>query len=48
MEAIIIVIVIAYLVLHRHHYRRNRRNGFGVFYSLRGPWGSRIRITKRL
>ncbi len=48
MELLIIVIVLAVLGHHAHHYRRNRRNGFGVFYSLRGPWGSRIRITKRL
>lgn len=32
---------------HGHHYRRNRRTGFGVWYSLRGPWGSRVTVSKR-
>lgn len=45
---IIAIIIVAVLAHHAHHYRRNRRSGFGVWYSLRGPWGTRIRISKRL
>jgi hypothetical protein len=47
MEAVIILLVIAYLLFHRHHYRRNRRAGFGVWYSLRGPFHTRWTISKR-
>lgn len=43
-----VIFVIVYLVLHYHHYRRRRRNGFGVWYSLRGPWGTRVSVSKRL
>lgn len=45
---IVICIVVIYMGIHHHHYRRNRRNGFGMWYSMRGPWGTRIRISKRL
>jgi hypothetical protein len=49
MEAVIIIAVIAVVLLHHgHHYRRHRRNGFGVWYSMRGPWGTRVRVSKRL
>jgi hypothetical protein len=44
---IIILLILIYLAFHHHHYRRNRRKGFGIFYSLRGPFGTWIRITKR-
>jgi hypothetical protein len=44
---IIVLALIAYGLFHRHHYRQNRRAGFGVFYSLRGPWGIAIRVSKR-
>jgi hypothetical protein len=43
-----IVFVAAYLLRHHRHYRRHRRNGFGVWYSLRGPWGTRVSVSKRL
>lgn len=45
---VIVLVIVAYAALHHHHYRRNRRAGFGVWYSLRGPWGTRVRISKRL
>ena len=49
MEAIVIIVVLtAILLRHGHHYRRNRRSGFGVWYSLRGPWGTRVSVSKRL
>jgi len=44
----IIAAVLIYALHHHSHYRRNRRSGFGVWYSLRGPWGTRVRISKRL
>lgn len=47
MTAVIVLVVVVYLLVHHHHYRRNRRSGFGVWYSLRGPWGTRIRVSKR-
>jgi hypothetical protein len=43
-----IVLFAAYLLHHGRHYRRHRRNGFGVWYSLRGPWGTRVSVSKRL
>jgi hypothetical protein len=46
--AVIALVVVVYLLVHHRHYRRNRQRGFGVWYSLRGPWGTRIRISKRL
>jgi hypothetical protein len=49
MTAFVIVLgIVAYAALHHRHYRRNRSRGFGVWYSLRGPWGTRIRVSKRL
>lgn len=45
---IIAAAIVAYVALHGRHYRRHRRNGFGVWYSLRGPFGTRVRISKRL
>jgi hypothetical protein len=41
--AIIIIAIAVYALCFRHH----RRRGFGVFYSLRGPFHTWIRITKR-
>jgi len=49
MEAVVVLVIIAVVLVHHgHHYRRNRRNGFGVWYSLRGPWGTRVSVSKRL
>ena len=45
--AIIIVIAVLYAAHHTKHYRRNRRSGLTVSESLRGPFGSRVRVTKR-
>ena len=45
---VIIVIVLAVLLHHGRHYRRHRRNGFGVWYSMRGPWNTRVTVRKRL
>jgi hypothetical protein len=42
-----VLIVAAVLLHHRHHYRRHRRAGFGIWYSLRGPWGTRESVSKR-
>jgi hypothetical protein len=39
--AIIIIAIAVYALCFRHH------RGFGVFYSLRGPFHTWIRITKR-
>ena len=47
MEALIIILVIAYLLLHRQQYRRHRRAGFGVWYSLRGPFHTRWTVSRR-
>jgi hypothetical protein len=44
---IVILAVIGYGAFHHHHYRRRRRGGFGVWESMRGPFGTRIRISKR-
>jgi hypothetical protein len=41
-EILLILLVIAYLALHGHHYRRNRRRGLSVWVSMRGPFGTRI------
>jgi hypothetical protein len=44
----LVVLVVVLLLHHHHHYRRHRRNGFGVWYAMRGPWGTRVRVSKRL
>lgn len=44
--AVVLVLVLAYVLLHGHHYRRNRRRGLSVWVSIRGPFGTRI--SKRL
>ena len=31
----LVILVAAWLLHHGHHYRRNRRDGFGVWYSMR-------------
>ena len=46
MEAVIIILVIAYLVFHHRGYRKRRRHGLSVWMSLPGPFGTRI--SKRL
>jgi len=43
----IIVIAVLYAAHHGRHYRRHRRSGLTVSESLRGPFGTRVRITKR-
>ena len=43
----IIVIVLLYAGFHHSRYRRHRRNGFGGWYSMRGPFGTRVRVSKR-
>ena len=47
-KVVLIILVAAMLLHHGHHYRRNRRAGFGVWWSMRGPWGTRVRVSKRL
>lgn len=44
---LILIVVVAYALHHGKHYRRRRRAGFGVWYSMRGPWGTRETISKR-
>jgi hypothetical protein len=48
LKVIAVLLVVAYLVFHHHHYRRHRRNGFGFWYSLKGPFGGRLTYSKRL
>jgi hypothetical protein len=48
MTMIILLVIGAYLLHHGRHYRRHRRAGLGVWYSLRGPWGTRVTVRKRL
>ena len=43
----LVILVAAVLLHHGHHYRRHRRAGFGVWYAMRGPWGTRVRVSKR-
>lgn len=45
--AVLVIVVIAYALFHGHHYRRNRRRGFGIWYSFRGPFGTRETISRR-
>ena len=45
--AAIVLVVLAYSLHHGKHYRRRRRAGLSVTESLPGPWGTRIRVTKR-
>lgn len=47
-EAVCVVLFVLYLAVHHHHYRRHRRGGFGVWYAMRGPFGTRVRVSKRL
>ena len=47
-KVILIILVALVLLHHGRHYRRHRRNGFGVWYAMRGPWGTRVRVSKRL
>lgn len=43
-----VLVVLAYLLHHHKHYRRHRRARCGIWYSLRGPWGTRVSVSKRL
>jgi hypothetical protein len=45
-EAVIVLVIVAYLLFHHASYRRNRRRGLGVWVSCRGPFNTRI--SKRL
>ncbi len=40
--ALAVLAVFFYALVHRHHYRRNRRRGLSVWISLAGPFGTRI------
>jgi len=42
-----VVAFIGYCTHHGRHYRRHRRAGFGFWYSVRGPFGTRETISKR-
>jgi hypothetical protein len=49
---IAIVIIVAVLLIagshhHGRHFERNRRSGLTISESMRGPLGSRVRISKR-
>lgn len=46
MELVLVIAVIACVLHHGKHYRRNRRRGLSVWVSMRGPFGTRI--SKRL
>jgi hypothetical protein len=46
--SILILIVIAYLIVHTLCYRHHRRSGFGVFYSARGPFHTWWRVSRRI
>lgn len=48
LKVIAVLFVVAYLAFHHSHYRRRRRNGFGFWYSMRGPFGGRLTYSKRL
>ena len=45
---VIAILIVLYLLFHHHHYRRHRRARCGIWYSLRGPWRTRVSVTKRL
>lgn len=47
LAAIVIGLVVLYALFHGHHYRKRRRSGFGFWYSMRGPFGTRETISKR-
>ena len=40
--SILILVVIAYLIVHTLFYRRHRRRGLSVWVSCRGPFHTRI------
>lgn len=45
---IVILLVVVYVAYHLFHVHRNyRHHNMGFWYSLRGPLGTRIRISKR-
>jgi hypothetical protein len=43
----VLILAVIYGAFHHHHYRRRRRAGFGVWDSMRGPFGTRVTISKR-
>jgi hypothetical protein len=47
MEAILIIVAVAYILFHRKHYRRHRRAGLTIRESIPGPWGTYLSIGKR-
>jgi hypothetical protein len=47
MEAIIIILIAAYLLFHHKHYRRHRRAGLTIRESLPGPFGTYLSVGKR-
>jgi hypothetical protein len=47
LTAIIVLVLIAYLLFHRRHYRRHRRAGLTVRESIPGPWGTWFSVSKR-
>jgi hypothetical protein len=47
MEAIIIIVIVAYALFHHKHYRRHRRAGLTIRESLPGPFGTYLSIGKR-
>jgi hypothetical protein len=50
-SALLFLGIFAFLLLmggrHARHYRKHRRAGFGFWYSIRGPFGTRETISKR-
>jgi hypothetical protein len=40
--AVVIGLVVLYLLVHGHHYRKRRKRGLSVWASIPGPFGSRI------
>lgn len=40
--AVVVIVFVAYCLLHRHHYRKRRRHGLSVWASIPGPFGTRI------
>jgi hypothetical protein len=48
--AVIVIVAVALIAASHHHgrhYERNRRSGLTISESMRGPFGSRVRVSKR-
>ena len=43
-----VILVVAYLAFHRHHYRRHRRAGLTIRESIPGPFRTWLTVSKRL